>query len=107
MPQLAAPLRRVVQHGELADQLRRASLSIPTNVAEGASRGRDAEYLRFIGIAIGSAAEADSLLAYAERIGALDKRAVASLIEELTIVRKMLFKLRGALQKAPRVNTPD
>ncbi len=86
-------------HGELADQLRRATLSISTNLAEGASRGRDAEFLRFIGIAIGSAAEVDSLLAHAERIRALDQKVAGLLIGELTIVRKMLFKLRRSLQR--------
>lgn len=85
-------------HSELADQLRRASLSVPTNLAEGASKGRDTEFLRFISIAIGSAAEADSLLAHAELVRALDAAIVRSLGDELTIVRKMLFRLRSALR---------
>lgn len=86
-------------NGELADQLRRATLSISTNLAEGSSRGRDTEFLRFVGIAIGSAAETDSLLAHAERIGALDGKVATLLVDELTVVRKMLFKLRGFLQR--------
>src|SRR3712207_4990459 len=86
-------------HGELGDQLRRASLSIPTNLAEGSSKGRDAEFLRFVDIAIGSAAEADSLLAHAGTVRALDARMAASLNDELTVIRKMLFKLRGALRR--------
>ena len=85
-------------NGELADQLRRAALSIPTNLAEGASRGRDGEFLRFIGFAIGSAAEADSLLVHAVDLGALDARASRELDEELTVIRKMLFKLRKSLR---------
>lgn len=91
--------RRVARgHAELADQLRRASLSIPTNLAEGSSRGRDPEFLRYINIAIGSAAEVDSLLAHAALVAALDRRIVAELLEDITIIRKMLFKLRTALQ---------
>jgi four helix bundle protein len=85
-------------HGELADQLRRAALSIPTNLAEGASKGRDPEFLRFINIAIGSAAECDSLLAHAELVAALDPGKMGELGDELTVIRKMLFRLRGALQ---------
>ncbi len=85
-------------HGELADQLRRASLSIPTNLAEGANKGRDAEFLRFINFAIGSAAECDSLLAHAALVRALDARIVHELVEDPTVIRKMLFKLRAALQ---------
>lgn len=85
-------------NGELADQLRRAALSIPTNLAEGACRGRDGEFLRFIGIAIGSAGEADSLLGHATDLGALDPRVSRELDDDLTVIRKMLFKLRKALR---------
>lgn len=88
-------------HAELADQLRRAALSIPTNLAEGSSKGRDPDFLRFINIAIGSASESDSLLAHAELVGALDAAVVRELSEDLTVIRKMLFGLRGALQKRP------
>jgi four helix bundle protein len=86
-------------HADLADQLRRASLSIPTNLAEGASKRSDPEFLRFIRISIGSAAEVDSLLAHAGLVGALDARVVRELVDELTVIRKMLFKLRTALER--------
>lgn len=92
-------------HGELADQLRRAALSIPTNLAEGASKGRDPEFLRFVNIATGSAAEVDSLLSHAAAVGAMPPEAVSELLAELTIIRKMLFKLRAALQRR-EVETP-
>ena len=85
-------------HGELGDQLRRAALSIPTNLAEGSSRGRDPEFLRFINIAVGSAAECNSLLAHAELVVALDPDIGRELVEELTVIRKMLFRLRIAVQ---------
>lgn len=91
-------------HAALADQLRRAALSIPTNLAEGSSKGRDPEFLRFINIAIGSASESDSLLAHAELVGALDGAVVRELSEDLTVIRKMLFRLRGALQERPVVD---
>ena len=93
-------------HGELGDQLRRATLSIPTNLAEGSSKGRDPEFLRFINIAVGSAAESDSLLAHAELVAALDPGVVHELVEQLTVIRKMLFRLRGALQTRATVTTP-
>jgi four helix bundle protein len=85
-------------NGELADQLRRAALSISTNLAEGACRGRDGEFLRFIGIAIGSAGEADSLLMHATDIGALDAHTCRELDEDLVVIRKMLFRLRKSLK---------
>lgn len=92
-------------HGELADQLRRAALSVPTNLAEGASKGRDSEFLRFIGISIGSAAELDSLLAHAAAVGAFDRQTAAEVTGDLTVIRKMLFKLRGALQRSGERHT--
>jgi len=95
-------------HAALADQMRRAALSIPTNLAEGACKGRDPEFLRYIGFAIGSAAECDSLLAHAELVEALDARVVRELDEELTVIRKMLFRLRGAIRpRAEARNRPS
>ena len=84
-------------HAELADQLRRAALSIPTNLAEGSSRGRDGDFMRYVNIAIGSAAEAESLLIHARDVEALDPQLERAMEDELVIIRKMLFKLRAAL----------
>lgn len=86
-------------HAELADQLRRAALSVPTNLAEGSCKGRDAEFVRFIDIAIGSAAESESLLSHADAVGALDQATGRELIADLVVIRKMLFKLRSALKR--------
>jgi four helix bundle protein len=85
-------------HSELGDQLRRASLSVPTNLAEGATKGRDAEFLRFVNIAIGSAAEVDSLLTHAEQVGAMNPPTIDELVADLTVIRKMLFRLRTVLR---------
>lgn len=87
-------------HGAAGDQLRRAALSIPTNLAEGACKGRDAEFIRFISISIGSAAEVESLLAHLRGVGAIDERTYSALTADLTIIRKMLFRLRLALRPA-------
>ena len=55
----------------LRDQLRRAAVSIPTNVAEGFERSFHKEYLHFLNIAKGSAGELRSLLRVALEIGYL------------------------------------
>ncbi len=55
------------QSGDLRDQLRRASLSVSNNIAEGFERGSTAELLAFLYIARGSCGEARSMLLFAER----------------------------------------
>ena len=57
----------------LRDQLRRAAVSIPTNIAEGFERASRKEYLLFLNIAKGSAGEVRSLLRVALDIGYLDQ----------------------------------
>lgn len=53
----------------LTSQVRRASVSIPSNIAEGAGRNGTAEFKRFLGIAQGSLAEVETQLEIARRIG--------------------------------------
>src|SRR6266536_2188145 len=56
----------------LKDQMRRASVSVPTNIAEGFERASRREYLQFLNIAKGSAGELRSLLRVALEIGYID-----------------------------------
>jgi four helix bundle protein len=53
----------------LCDQLRRAVISIPSNIAEGSARHSPAEFRHFLGIAKGSLAEVDTQLLLAEKLG--------------------------------------
>ena len=100
-------------YSDLADQLRRASLSIATNIAEGANKGRDGDFARYVDIAIGSAAEVDSLLDHARAVGAFRSEAVDELVLDVATIRKMLFGLRRYLagsrtsDRARRPPTPD
>jgi four helix bundle protein len=57
----------------LTSQLRRASLSIPTNIVEGYSKKGDKELARFINISLGSLAEVEYLLDFSGRLGYLNK----------------------------------
>ncbi|MEW6133285.1 MAG: four helix bundle protein [Pseudomonadota bacterium] len=59
------------QYG-LTSQLRRAAVSVPANIAEGAARNGSKEFLHFLGIAIGSLSELDTLIDLSRQLGYLE-----------------------------------
>ena len=72
----------------LASQMRRAAVSIPSNIAEGNSRNTTKEYIHFLNIALGSKAEIETQIEICKRLGYLSATEKAdSLCAE---VRKML-----------------
>jgi four helix bundle protein len=90
---LAAALPPDERYG-LQEQLRRAAASIPANIAEGAARAHTREYLQALRIARASAAELDSHLALAERLGYLPRGSVA----DLTLLPEVGRLLTGLIQ---------
>ena len=75
------------------NQLQRALASIPANIAEGCGKRSDAEFARYIDIALGSAKEAENHLAFVNDMGWLDRASFAVIDAELAEVRRMLFSL--------------
>ena len=82
----------------LTSQIRRCAVSIPSNIAEGRLRGHIAEYKHFLHIAYGSAAELETQLIIARRIGYLKENAYDELNTRLVEVMKMLNKLLSVLK---------
>lgn len=82
-------------------QIRRAAESIPANIAEGAGRGSDADFARFIQIAIGSSSELESHLQFAADIKMTAPEKVQARMGEVVEVRRMLIGLRKRLSPPP------
>ena len=83
----------------LCSQLRRAASSISINIAEGYGRGTTQDYIRFLRIARGSAAEVETELIMATRLGLLDHSATDVAFDQLRQVRQLLQALIRALEK--------
>jgi four helix bundle protein len=78
----------------LTSQLRRAALSVPTNIAEGSKRVSRQEYARFLNMAEGSLAETEYLLMVSRDLGYLPAKETEAHLKELTEVARMLNSLR-------------
>lgn len=83
----------------LVSQVRRASVSVPANIAEGAGRRSTGEFTHFVGIARGSLAELETLLVLAGRLGYLESQTLERLTAELAEVGRMLTGLMQSLQE--------
>jgi len=70
--------------------MRRSGVSITANIAEGCGRKTDADFCRFLTIALGSGSELEYHLLLARDLKLLDDSDYESLQEELTVVKKML-----------------
>ena len=83
-------------HSALVDQLRRAALSVPLNIAEAAGRVSEADVARHYGIARGSAMECAAIVDVLQVLGAIDGQRHAAGLELLERVVSMLTKLARA-----------
>jgi len=73
----------------LTSQIRRAAVSVPANIAEGAARNHSREFIQFLYVALGSLAELETELLLAERLQFIE----LSLIPDVTEIKMMLLGL--------------
>lgn len=80
----------------LTNQVRRAAVSIPSNIAEGQGRGSDAEFSRFLRIAHGSLREVETQFMIAQRLTYISEQQLAALLELAADVGKLINGLLRA-----------
>lgn len=85
----------------LCDQLRRACVSIPSNIAEGMSRFSYKEKLHFIEISYGSLMEVMCQLEISKELNYISQEQLKKLEEKITVIAKQLSMLRKALTPKP------
>ena len=81
----------------LTSQLRRASVSIPSNIAEGAARSSKKEFIKYLYISLGSLAEVETQLEIAGRLRFISGN--RELEEQSIYIRRMLLKLIQSLKE--------
>lgn len=79
-------------------QIRRAAVSVPANIAEGAARAGTGEFLQFLSVASGSLAEVEMLLILAARLQFLKEPQLEELQEPTSEIGRMLAGLKRSLQ---------
>lgn len=78
----------------LVSQLRRAALSVPSNIAEGSKRAHRKEYARLLNVAEGSAAEVQYLIILSRDLGFVSTERAEALLAEIDEIARMLHALR-------------
>lgn len=83
----------------ITNQVRRAAVSIPSNIAEGAARQTKKEFRNFLHVAQGSLSELDTQIEIASRLGYLDGKSRKDLDEKMEPIDKMITGLIRHLSK--------
>ena len=95
---------RAPLYASLRNQLFRAAMSIPTNIAEGRRQTSEKEFARFLRYALNSSSELEYHLIVARDTRVIDEQDYATLVSQTITVRKMLFALLKRLS-TPKIDT--
>jgi len=83
----------------LTAQLRRAVISVPSNIAEGQGRHTTKDFIRFLGVARGSLQETETQIILARRLGYVNASQEAQLLDQCAEVARLLHGLTNALKR--------
>lgn len=82
----------------LISQMKRCSVSVSSNIAEGSGRGSSAQFKYFLNISQGSAFELETQLIISNRLELLDDNLSTGLIEKTTEIQKMIYALDRSIK---------
>ena len=83
----------------LISQINRCAVSIPSNIAEGAGRNSDKEFVNFLGIANASSYELETQLIIAKNLDYLNENDLAVSSDKIDKIQKMIFKLKKKISQ--------
>jgi len=82
----------------LTSQIRRAAVSVPSNISEGSGRNSIGEFKQFLGIANGSLSELETQLIIAQKLDFVkEKEKLEGLFDKIDHIQKMIYKLKFRL----------
>ncbi|MDX5436096.1 MAG: four helix bundle protein [Pontibacter sp.] len=82
----------------LTSQINRSAVSIPSNIAEGAGRGSNKEFIQFLNVALGSAFELETQLLLANAFGFLSEDKLEKLLDQLRKIQRMIDGFKKKLK---------
>ena len=82
----------------LTSQIRRAAVSIPSNIAEGQGRESKKEFFQFLSIAYGSLREVETQILIAERLSYINKSICTTMIEKCNEIGKLINGLKNSMR---------
>ena len=82
----------------LTNQMRRCSVSIPSNIAEGYMRGRPKEIINFLLISLGSSAELETQLEICRRLNFVSNEGTLELLADISSIQKQMYSFIKAVE---------
>jgi four helix bundle protein len=82
----------------LTNQMRRCSISIPSNIAEGYMRGRPKEIINFLLISLGSSAELETQLEICRRLNFVSNEGTLELLADISSIQKQMYSFIKAVE---------